>query len=410
MLGWLNWIPVAQLLSSSEEAALGANQLQSQHGAVTAAWQTKAGVTAASLLIDAATARWGVSVPWRAFGLFRTNLTPNATVRWRLGNTAEEVTTPQPPPTWDAGVVLGASTQRVGYTTDPIGGNAAVHYSATGSSSSGITATVFTPVAGMTYQTAVWARRISGAGQLGAVMRVSQDGATLVEHLANNTNFPTSPLPGAWRWISLTFTAPTASPITIGYMMNVNNGSNHAYWGSYLDPIPLYDSGTIYQSVAPGYGQAVHVAPADVTARFARLDVSDPTNTDGFLSIPLAFGGPMSKPITGLSTSSSHGRDRDETVLRSRAGQEYLTLRSTRRRWQFEFPALVADTEFWGDLQEMERAVAWGANILLVPYPGRLTQSRESIFGRLAGTADAGWTAPNSAGLRRYGGTIVERL
>jgi hypothetical protein len=71
----------ATILASSATANLPATNVVSPVGDASTAWQTEAGVTAASLFVVAPTA----SATWRAFLLARTNLTSSATVRWRVG-------------------------------------------------------------------------------------------------------------------------------------------------------------------------------------------------------------------------------------------------------------------------------------------------------------------------------------
>lgn len=259
MIGWVNRVITGTLTASSEASGLTSAQLKNQQGASSYAWQTAAAVTSANLRIDA-----GSSVTWRGFGLFRTNLTAAATVRWRVSNDA-------------------------------------------------------------TFATSIW------------------------------------------------------------------------------------DSGTLSNTVAAGYAQSVVIAASEQTGRYARVDIADAGNADGFLNIPLAFAGPVLQPAVGLAFGTRHARDRDDVVVRSRGGQEFVTLRSQRRRWGFEFGSLTT-VEFWDGLAELERAAVDGINVLLVPFPSGSNVAREAVFGRLAMADDATWPAPNEAGRRRFAGTITERL
>jgi hypothetical protein len=72
----------ARLPPSAQVSGLGAGQLQNPHGATATARQTPVGTTSAWLLLDA-----GGAALWRALGLFRTNLTPAMTIRWRIDPT-----------------------------------------------------------------------------------------------------------------------------------------------------------------------------------------------------------------------------------------------------------------------------------------------------------------------------------
>jgi hypothetical protein len=258
LFGWENRILSASALTASSEATgMTAGNLQSQQGTATDAWQTAAGVTDASLVID-----MGADVLWRAFGLFRTNLTPAATVRWRVGADAAFATS-----TYDSGALTGIVT---------------------------------------------------------------------------------------------------------------------------------------------GFGQHVHVMPADVSARYARADISDATNTDTFLNIPLAFAGPVWIPQRNLGFSSAVGREHDAAVVRTRSGGEYVTLRSSRRRWAVSLPALTG-SEVWPQVFELDSAAADGRNILFVPFPEGDDVQREAVFGRLASGGDVTWPAQSPA-RRAWSAIISERL
>lgn len=85
LLGWINRVTTGTLTAGSEAALMPVSNLKTQHGSADQGWQTQSGVDTtgegAWFQIDA-----GAEVPWRAFGLFRTNFTTNASVRWRIGN------------------------------------------------------------------------------------------------------------------------------------------------------------------------------------------------------------------------------------------------------------------------------------------------------------------------------------
>jgi hypothetical protein len=102
LLGWDNYAKVALLSTGSAEANLGASNLASDQGSPSVAWQTLSGVLqdgdGAWLVID-----MGSPVPWRVFGLFRTNLTPQCQVRWRVGATLSAGRIADGSPAYDSG-------------------------------------------------------------------------------------------------------------------------------------------------------------------------------------------------------------------------------------------------------------------------------------------------------------------
>jgi hypothetical protein len=87
MIGWVNHIRSGAVSAGSETTAQPAVNIQSDHGAE--AWQTAGIVTSGAgawLSIDA-----GTAADWRALVLARTNLTADATLRWRLGDADGDV-------------------------------------------------------------------------------------------------------------------------------------------------------------------------------------------------------------------------------------------------------------------------------------------------------------------------------
>lgn len=266
LFGWENYAKVAVLASGSAESNLGVGNLANNQGSAEAAWQTLSGVKqdvdGAWLIID-----MGSTVPWRAFGLFRTNLTVTSLVRWKVGSTLS-------------------------------------------------------------------------AGRL---------------------------------------VAPLA-----------------------------YDSGWDAAGIEPGYLQSVTVADTPVSGRYCELALSDTTNTDGFLNIPLVFAGPVFQPLSGITYASSVGRDDQTLELVTRGGQEYPIPLWNKRHWQIAMDG-IRSNELWESVGELDRAARAGGNILFVPdYTSGYIQ-REAIFGRLKSTADIGY--PYGASDRRsWRATLTERL
>lgn len=82
-LGWINRVTTGALSVVSSATNMGTGSLQDDQCSSDSAWQTPSGtLTNAWLLIDSGSS----ASTWRAFGLFRTNLTAAATVRWKVGN------------------------------------------------------------------------------------------------------------------------------------------------------------------------------------------------------------------------------------------------------------------------------------------------------------------------------------
>lgn len=93
-----NWAALRLISASAEVVGLGAGQMQNDHGSTATSWQTPGGVTTASVTVDA-----GGAVEWGVAGLFNTNLTPSATVRWRVASDGTFATS-----AYDSGTLSGA--------------------------------------------------------------------------------------------------------------------------------------------------------------------------------------------------------------------------------------------------------------------------------------------------------------
>ena len=106
LYGWVNRIVTGSLTAGSSQALLPVANLQNPHGSADQGWQTAAGVRdpvpGAWMVCDA-----GASVTWRAFGLFRTNLTEQAQVRWFVSAAADFSTLAYDSGKISAGVVDG---------------------------------------------------------------------------------------------------------------------------------------------------------------------------------------------------------------------------------------------------------------------------------------------------------------
>ncbi|WP_419900658.1 hypothetical protein [Roseomonas sp. USHLN139] len=254
--GYENRFLAGTLLVTSESAALPAENLRSPEGSPARAWQTEDGVLSATLHLDA-----GASVTWRDFALAGTNLTPDATVRIRLGPTQ----------------------------------------------------------------------------------------FTLNQH----------------------------------------------------------DSGLLPGPVR-GYRQVVHIAPTERTARWLRIDISDPGNPDGNLNIPLAFAGPVWQPDINISPSSAYSPTGRTTERETQNGGLLVRPEFYRRGYVLAHDA-TTEAEQWLQVEEMAR-VAWtGQNILVIPTPDSEHMQREALFGRLQTNSD--FTFPyGAADLRAWRARIDERL
>ena len=172
--------------------------------------------------------------------------------------------------------------------------------------------------------------------------------------------------------------------------------------------VTVYESGVIPAGVQAGFGQSVTVAPGDVTGRVCRLDVSDPTNPDGFLNIPLAYAGPVWTPATNIDYQTTFGRDDQVDEVTSRGGSEYPSLQWARRRWDVTLQGIRA-SEVWTQAMALDLAARAGGNVLFIPNPAGADVGRETVYGRLKSLADLSFPY-GSADRRAWKVRITERL
>lgn len=201
------------------------------------------------------------------------------------------------------------------------------------------------------------------------------------------------PLPdGTWRVAGLFRTNLTADAVV--------------QFDWYTDPSTLVDSVTV--SPVIGYGQAVAVLSADITASYLIVSVDDPGNPDGFINVPLVFAGPAWLPSRSLGFSSSFGVDVAANIVTTRGGQETISQLYRRRKFNIAFESLL-ESEMWGSVDEMWRTADLGTNIMLVQDTASAQIQRQALFGRMRSVSDV--TFPyQSADRRRWSAQITERL
>ena len=160
--------------------------------------------------------------------------------------------------------------------------------------------------------------------------------------------------------------------------------------------------------VAAGFGQAVIILPASVSGTFVQVNISDPTNPDGFINVPLMYAGPAWTPQTNIDYTTAFGRDDQVDEVLSRGGQEFPSVQWTRRRWDVSMQGIRA-SEVWTQAMALDLAARAGGNVLFAPNPAGADLPREAVFGRLKSLADLSFPFGN-ADRRAWKARITERL
>jgi hypothetical protein len=401
--GYRNHLLDSALSAGSQVPGLDVGQLQNDQGAPAMAWQTGAGVlTSAAGAHVTATA----SAPrlWQLFGLFRTNLTATAQIRWRVGG--PRILDPRTALTTDtdAGATKGVGTTRTGAVTGPGGAGGTAYTNTAGSAY--VRPGVVPVSGGYKHEVALWLRRVSGASTAGY--------AIIAEYLDEAGTVTRSRLPMAevaqdsdWHLYVMQWVPPVDGNCTI-YLAADTGALQFELGPASVAQMPELDTGTMLAGVVPGYGRTVLALAEPVRGAVCRCDINDPGNPDGALNIPLAYAGEAWEPAMNVSWDTAPGWDSQVDEATTRGGQEYASLQWRRQRWEIAHQAIL-DHEVWPRVMDLQRVAQRGGNILFVPDPGGPDLQRQALFGRLSSQADV--TYPFQTIERRaWRARLTERL
>lgn len=159
--------------------------------------------------------------------------------------------------------------------------------------------------------------------------------------------------------------------------------------------------------VTAGFGQTILMAPLAYTGERMQVNISDPTNPDGFLNIPLMYAGPAFQPVRNYSWDSSPNRIGQVGKSLTRAGGTIIRPDWTKRTFDLSLSAITA-----GDLPQFQAAELYarqGNNVLFVPNPEASSIGVDAIYGEMESAS--GFTYPHqSTQARGWRATITERL
>ena len=307
---WRNQVLTGPVVvSSAAAAAMGGDQLQNDQGNAAAAWQTPAGTTSGTILLTRPAA-----TRWRAFGVFRTNLTAAAVVTWMVG-----------PPLSITPLVVPTDTQAGADSTN------ATRLGADNGGPGG-------PGAGVPQRHGRRLRRqgqcirLQGRGDLhrGRVVPALQrrDHRGQRHYPCGISRAARWCRPGC-RWRPSRTTASGATTRTASRparraraascSSTTRGALDYAIAGASLSSPVAYTGSSAY-SVVSGYGQSVLVAPGEVEGEAMQASISDPGNPDGFLNVPLMFAGPGWQGVRNYSYQSGPSREDGGATAQLRAG------------------------------------------------------------------------------------------
>lgn len=234
------------------------------------------------------------------------------------------------------------------------------------------------------------------------------------ENLANDSGSPVY----AWQTAGVTNGAinlvlPTQDTWRAFGLFRTNLTANAAVrwrvWaGTSMSDVPLFDSGQRSAGIAPSYLQSVLVLPSEVTGQMVQCDINDTGNPDGFLSVPLAYAGPIWQPLRNFDASSSTGRTSQSVKTATRGGGVVVRNDWTKRTFTLSLSGIRA-AEVWSKVMDADLYARRGNNLLFIPDPADPLINLQSIFGEVEPTSEI--TYPNRvAEGRGWRATITERL
>jgi len=148
-------------------------------------------------------------------------------------------------------------------------------------------------------------------------------------------------------------------------------------WGGYLNP-----------EVAAAYTiSSFLVLDAVVAARYMRVDVSDPTNSSGYLQAGRLISGPSYKPSINYANGVEFEFIDESRITKSRGGQTFVDEVERFRRMRFELINLPEAEIFGNIFNQIDRLRGVAQDILIIPQPDDpTTWITQNIYGRIAQT------------------------
>lgn len=148
-------------------------------------------------------------------------------------------------------------------------------------------------------------------------------------------------------------------------------------WGGYLNP-----------TVAAEYTiSAYDILDTTVQARYLRIDISDPDNSDGYLQAGRLIAGPGYSPSINYANGIEFEFIDESRVTKSRGGQTFVDEVERFRRVRFDLINLPEAEIFDNIFNQLDRLKGIAGDILIVPKPDDpSTWITQNIYGRITAT------------------------
>lgn len=127
---------------------------------------------------------------------------------------------------------------------------------------------------------------------------------------------------------------------------------------------------------------STHIMDASVAARYWRITIMDPLNTDGFVQLGRLFLGPAIQPRLNYSWGASLGYETLTEIKTAIGGAEFFDVREPTRVFRFSLE-FMQDEEAFGKMLELTRRAGVHGEIFVVPDPADVFQGlRRNFMGR----------------------------
>lgn len=124
-----------------------------------------------------------------------------------------------------------------------------------------------------------------------------------------------------------------------------------------------------------------------VSARYLKINLSDTTNTDGYLQVGRLICGPAYRPSINYAFGVELEFVDESRVTKSRGGQTFVDEVERFRRMRFQLQNLPENEIFSNIFNSIDRRRGIAKDILVIPQPNdNTTWITQNIYGRLART------------------------
>jgi len=125
-----------------------------------------------------------------------------------------------------------------------------------------------------------------------------------------------------------------------------------------------------------------------VVARYMRIEISDSTNTDGYLEAGRLIAGPAYQPTINYANGVEFEFVDESRVTKSRGGQTFVDEVEKFRRLRFELVNLPENEIFGNVFNSLDRIKGISKDVLVIPQPSEpTTWITQNIYGRISSTA-----------------------